>query len=161
MLPMYGLYFTQVVLIPSIIKVCGMWSRLLEPCVNILWYHVIHVWIKEIFLLLYLLQLLHHFFNAQVSSVAHLVLHLGQPITELFVFVIEDGPRVEAICDFLLAQGHLGRGRKKWEKWLLAKHRHSACYLLFVIHYVFVIIVFAIIWHKADRCIDLEEIACC
>lgn len=40
MLPMYGLYFTQVVLIPSIIKVCGMWSRLLEPCVNILWYHV-------------------------------------------------------------------------------------------------------------------------
>lgn len=72
----------------------------------------IYVWRKAIILLLYLLQLLHHFFKAQVSAVAHLVLHLGQPIAELFVLVIEDGPRVEAICDFLFARGHLGRGRK-------------------------------------------------
>lgn len=56
----------------------------------------------------HLLQLLHHLLDARISSVAHLLLHLGQPLTELFVFVVEDGPGTEAVCDFLPAQGHLG-----------------------------------------------------
>lgn len=60
---------------------------------------------------LYLFQLLHHFPDAQISVMAHLVLHLGQPVTELFVFVIEDGPGVEAVGNFLPAQGHLGRAK--------------------------------------------------
>lgn len=59
--------------------------------------------------ILYLLQFLHHFLDAQISAVAHLVLHLSQPITELFVLVVEDGPGIEAVCDFLPAQGYLGR----------------------------------------------------
>lgn len=56
----------------------------------------------------YLLQLLHHFLDAQIAAVAHFVFHLSQPITELFILVIEDGPGIEAVCDFLPAQGHLG-----------------------------------------------------
>lgn len=64
--------------------------------------------VSVVFLILYLLQFFHHFLDAQVSTVAHLVLHLRQPITELFVLVIEDGPGIEAVCDFLPVQGHLG-----------------------------------------------------
>lgn len=66
---------------------------------------------KDIKILLHLLQFLHHFLDAQISAAAHLVLHLSQPITELFVLVVEDGPGIEAVCDFLSAQGHLGRDR--------------------------------------------------
>lgn len=51
----------------------------------------------------YLLQFLHHFLDAQICAMAHLVLHLSQPITELFVFVIKNGPCIEAISYFLSA----------------------------------------------------------
>lgn len=58
-------------------------------------------------LLSHLLQLRHHLLDAQISSVARRLLHLSQPLTELLVFVVEDGPGAEAVCDFLPAQGHL------------------------------------------------------
>lgn len=56
----------------------------------------------------YLLQFLHHFLDAQISAVTHFVLHVSQPVAELFVFVTEDGPSIETIGDLLLARGHLG-----------------------------------------------------
>lgn len=59
---------------------------------------------------LYLLQFLHHFLDAQISAAAHLVLHLSQPVAELFVLIVEDGPGIETVCYFLSSQGHLGRG---------------------------------------------------
>lgn len=58
----------------------------------------------------YLLQLLHHLLDAQLAAAAHLVLHLRQPVAELLVLVVEDGPGVEAVSDLLPPQGHLGGG---------------------------------------------------
>lgn len=58
----------------------------------------------------YLLQFLHHLLDAQLAAAAHLVLHLSQPVAELLVLVVEDGPGVEAVGDLLSSQGHLGVG---------------------------------------------------
>ena len=62
---------------------------------------------------LYLLELLHHVLDAEVPAVGHLVLHLGQPVAELLVLVVEDDPGAEAVGDLLPAQGHLGGKMKE------------------------------------------------
>lgn len=54
--------------------------------------------------LVYLLQLLHHLFNAELSAVCHLVLHLRQPFTQLSVLLIEDDPRIQSVSNLLFTQ---------------------------------------------------------
>lgn len=57
--------------------------------------------------ILYLLKFLHHFLDAQLPAVAHLVLHLSQPSTELFVLVAEDGPGIETVRNLSSARRYL------------------------------------------------------
>lgn len=70
-------------------------------------HHVLHYKSVIPSYILYLLQFLHHLFDAQISAGAHFVLHLSQPITELLVLVVEDCPGVETVCNFLPTRRYL------------------------------------------------------
>lgn len=42
----------------------------------------------------YLVKLLNHLFNADVSILGHFALHVGEPLTELFVFIVKNSPLI-------------------------------------------------------------------
>lgn len=42
----------------------------------------------------YLVKLLNHLFNADVSILGDFALHVGEPLTELFVFVVKNSPLI-------------------------------------------------------------------
>ena len=70
----------------------------------------------------HLLEFLHHLLDVEVGVVRHLVLHLRQPLAQLFVLLVEDDPSVQTIRDLLFTQRHLkhrGMGRKKSNSALL------------------------------------------
>lgn len=73
----------------------------------------------------YLLQFLHHLLNAQISCVVDLLLHLSQPITKLLVLVIENGPSIKTVSDFLFAQRNLERVKKQKRELLKMKTKHD------------------------------------
>ena len=60
----------------------------------------------------YLLELLHHLLDAHLPVVVeHLALHARQPVTQLLVLVVEEGPGVQAVRDLLPARRHLVEGQ--------------------------------------------------
>lgn len=42
----------------------------------------------------YLVKLLNHLFNADVSILGDFALHVSEPLTELFVFVVKNSPLI-------------------------------------------------------------------
>ena len=42
----------------------------------------------------YLAKLLDHLFDADISILGHLALHVGEPLAELLVLFVEDGPLI-------------------------------------------------------------------
>lgn len=57
----------------------------------------------------HLAQLFDHLFNADVSILRDLALHLCEPLAQLLVFLIELGPLVQLLAHLLPAQGKLRR----------------------------------------------------
>lgn len=53
----------------------------------------------------YLAQLLDHLFDADVSVLGDFALHVGEPLAELLVLLVEHGPLIQLLAHLLSAQG--------------------------------------------------------
>lgn len=56
------------------------------------------------FQLVYLSKFLNHLFDADVTILGDLVLHMCEPLTQLFVLLIKDGPLIQFLTHLLPAQ---------------------------------------------------------
>lgn len=61
------------------------------------------------FISIYLAELLDHLLDADVSILGDLALHVGEPLAELLVLLVEYGPLIQLLTHLLPAQCQLQR----------------------------------------------------
>lgn len=72
--------------------------------------------------LVYLSEFLNHLFNADVTILGDLVFHMCEPLTQLFVLLIKDGPLIQLLTHLLPAQRQLHTETKIIQGFLLLWH---------------------------------------